>query len=234
VWRADFRGHGTSGPQPAEGGRWTYDELVRLDLPALVAAAREAGGPVGVAGHSLGGHVTAAACAEGLELDALVLLAANIWMPSLEPSRRRRLAKAASLAPLDVLARGLPYVPMQQLGVWPSDEASGYLRDLCRFWWQDRWGPRDGGDWLAGLPDASTGPILAVVGAADRLLARPEAARLWVDHFERPVDVWLAGTGRLGLRADLDHMGVGSAPEAGPLWERIAGWLTAALPPAPE
>lgn len=226
VWRSDFRGHGLSGPLPADGGRWTYDDLVRRDVPALVHAARQAGGPVVVAGHSLGGHVTAASCAEGLQLDGLVLLAGNIWMPRLEPSRRKRLAKAGALAPLDALARALPYVPMRRLGVWPSDEASGYLRDLCRFYWEDRWAARDGTDWLAGLADARTGPVLSVLGAADALLARPTAARLWADHFGSPVDVWLAGRGRLGLDVDLDHMGVGSSPEAGPLWVSIAGWLS--------
>ena len=41
VWNADFRGHGGS-----VAAQWSYDDLVLRDVPALVAAARAAGGPV--------------------------------------------------------------------------------------------------------------------------------------------------------------------------------------------
>src|SRR5258706_5985265 len=42
-WRTiafDFRGHGDSGAGAAEGGSWTYDDLVKHDLPAVVECAR--------------------------------------------------------------------------------------------------------------------------------------------------------------------------------------------------
>jgi predicted alpha/beta hydrolase len=65
-WRTiafDFRGHGESGTGAAKGGRWTYEDLVARDLPAVVdgARARARGRRVIVVGHSLGGHVAAAA-----------------------------------------------------------------------------------------------------------------------------------------------------------------------------
>src|SRR5690349_3080658 len=34
---ADLRGHGNSGPRAGEGGDWSYDDLVELDVPTLVA-----------------------------------------------------------------------------------------------------------------------------------------------------------------------------------------------------
>ena len=37
----DFRGHGDSGPGASKGSTWSYDDLVREDVPALCAAARE-------------------------------------------------------------------------------------------------------------------------------------------------------------------------------------------------
>ena len=63
-WRIvalDFRGHGQSTPPSARAARWTYDELVREDLPAIVAALRDRfDGPLVIVGHGLGGHVAAA------------------------------------------------------------------------------------------------------------------------------------------------------------------------------
>ncbi|MEO6420812.1 MAG: alpha/beta fold hydrolase, partial [Polyangiaceae bacterium] len=78
-WRTvafDFRGHGDSGPSASSGGRWTYDDLVRRDLPCVVDCARarqKRGEKVVVIGHSLGGHVAMAAQGLGiLDADAVV------------------------------------------------------------------------------------------------------------------------------------------------------------------
>ncbi|MEZ4237677.1 MAG: hypothetical protein R3F59_16325 [Myxococcota bacterium] len=87
VWRADLRGHGHSGPWPDEGGRWTYDDLVRRDLPRSSPAARGGGrrwrvGPFARRPRRRGPT-------RGVALDAS-LLGANVWLPSHEPRRRRR------------------------------------------------------------------------------------------------------------------------------------------------
>ncbi len=208
VWRVDLRGHGASGPSPADGGRWTYDDLVRHDLPALVEAASRRGLPVTVLGHSLGGHVAAAAAAEGLAPHALVLLAANVWLKATEPSRRRGLRKAAGMAAFEAAARAAGRFPSRALRVGPADEAEGYVRDLCRFWWTDRWCSRDGTDWWAGLA-RYPGRVLAIAGAGDALYAPPECVRLFVDRFgPGRVDFWLAARGRFGLDVDPGHMGL--------------------------
>src|SRR5689334_16826224 len=53
--RFDLRGHGESGPAAREGASFSYDDFVKLDLPAIVAFARTRfpGIPVVVVGHSL-------------------------------------------------------------------------------------------------------------------------------------------------------------------------------------
>lgn len=62
----DARGHGQSVPRAEHGGRWTYDDIVRRDVPAMVRRARSIadGRKVVVLGHSLIGH--AAMIAAGL------------------------------------------------------------------------------------------------------------------------------------------------------------------------
>src|SRR5262249_51974407 len=85
----DFRGH---------GGRWGYDDLVREDLPALARAARDRwpGERLSVVGHSLGGHVAAASVATGVaDVDAIVVLATNVWLPQFEGNPVTRAKKQA-------------------------------------------------------------------------------------------------------------------------------------------
>ncbi|MEQ1500610.1 MAG: alpha/beta fold hydrolase [Myxococcota bacterium] len=225
VWRADLRGHGGSAPTPRDGGSWTYDDVVRGDLPALVAAARQAADRVVVVGHSLGGHTAAAAAADGAPIDALVLLATNVWMPSHEPSLRRRIRKAASMAAFDGITRWAGRFPSRRLRFGPADEAAPYVRDLCGFWWADAWRAGDGTDWFDGLA-RYPGRVLAVAGAGDALLAHPEAARRFADGFRRgAVTFWLAERGRLGLDWDPDHPGLACDPRSAPLWDRIGGWI---------
>src|SRR3954467_9781632 len=94
----DFRGHGNSAPGAAQGNRWTYDDLVREDLPALVEAARDRWprDRLSVIGHSLGAHVAAASAAtKHPDIDTLVLLATNVWLPSFEPNPFLRAKKDA-------------------------------------------------------------------------------------------------------------------------------------------
>jgi len=226
VWRADLRGHGASGPTPSERGRWSYDDLVRGDVPAIVAAARERGLPVAVVGHSLGGHVAAAAAAEGLGVDALVLLAANVWLPSLDPSRRRRLAKELVIRSFEASVRPLGAFPSRRLRAGPADESAAYVRDLCRFWREDRFASADGADWLAGLREVRA-PVLAVAGAGDRLFAHPEPFRRFCDAFPPgAVDF------RVAREWDATHVGLACDPRSRPTWDAVARWLLGQLPPS--
>lgn len=228
VWLADFRGHGSSRPWAGEGGRWSYDDLVRYDLPALASRMREEGDelPILVVGHSLGGHVAVAAWGTGrVQPAALVCLSTNVWLPRFEQSRVRRLAKAGSIAAFERVTRAAGYFPARRLGIGSDDEALDYVLDLCRFWKEDSWSARDGENYLAGMARIE-GPVLSVVGRADRLMAEPEAAQRWVTQIPG-LAFWRVGRGDSGLAFDPGHMQLVTDPRARPLWERLARWLAA-------
>jgi predicted alpha/beta hydrolase len=220
VWCADLRGRGLS-----PSGPWTYDDLVRRDIPALLSAARARadGGSVVVVGHSLGAHTTVAAAASGLRPDKLVAIAGNVWMPSLEPSRRRRAAKAASMAAFLLSARAAGRFPSRRVRMGPVDEALPYVEDLVRFWREDRWASRDGEDWFAAMPSVDL-PVLSVLGAGDRLMAHPVGATNWARRLPG-AEVRVVGR-RTGLPFDPGHMALVTDMRSAPVWESIASWLT--------
>jgi predicted alpha/beta hydrolase len=130
-WRTiafDFRGHGDSGPSAADGGSWSYDDLVLGDLPAVVLCARDRAKrvPVAVVGHSLGGHVALASQGIGrIGADAIVAIASNVWMRSLEPSRMRWALKRAMLEAIEGVCARRGYFPARALRLGSDDEASG-------------------------------------------------------------------------------------------------------------
>jgi pimeloyl-ACP methyl ester carboxylesterase len=219
VWRADLRGRG-SAPIRA----WTYDDLVRRDLPALVdTVAERAGRPVVVVGHSLGGHVALAAVGERrVTVAGLVLVGANIWRPSHEPERAIRLRKSATMAVFSTLAHAGGRFPARRLGLGTADEAVGYVDDLARFWRTDAWTSRDGFDWAAALPTVTT-PTLSVAGAGDYPEARPHCARRFVDPVPGATS-WVVGRGS-GLGFDPGHMALVTDPRCAPWWRAAAGWI---------
>ncbi len=226
VWLADLRGHGRSGPTPDEGGSWTYDDIIGLDLPALVAAAKAEGGPVWVVGHSLAGHASIAAASAGLYADppdGHVLLAANAWVPELEPSFRLRRKKGAAIASFALIRHLFGRFPSRRLKVGPADEAGPYVADIVRTW-RTGWRSRDGRhDYLGGMGGVR-GPVLNVVGRGDRLYAHPSGASRWTARIPG-ADFWLVGRGERGLPFDPDHMTLVTDERARPLWGHIADWM---------
>jgi predicted alpha/beta hydrolase len=182
-WRTlafDFRGHGEStsrGKSQAPDERpWDYDDLVRIDMPTVVHAAR-ARWPrsrVVVVGHSLGGHVALAAQGAGLlAADALVVAGANVWMRHLEPSRRVWLMKLATIAGMAALAKRHRYFPARALRLGSDDEAAPYIESLARFALRGRWMSLDGAvDYEAGLASIAV-PTLAITSTGDTLYCRP-------------------------------------------------------------
>lgn len=223
VVNVDFRGHGASGVSASHGGDWSYDDLVRFDLPAIVSAVRDRfDGPVALVGHSLGGHVAAAATGLGLfDLDALVLLAANVWLPRFERSRRMRLAKGAILEATARTVQRLGYLPVRRLRLGSDDEARAYFVAFRRFWREDAWSSDDGRDDYLRAVSRVRMPVLAVSSEGDRLACAPPSA----EAFARTL-----GSRDLVLHvvrgaAAPGHMELATRAGSHPVWERIADFL---------
>jgi predicted alpha/beta hydrolase len=172
-WRVvtfDFRGHGKS-PCAAYG----YDDFVQRDLPAVVACARDRdGGPVALVGHSLGGHVALAAQGCGLvSLDAIVLVASNIWLRDFEPNGAIWTTKRLILEGFVRAARRFGKFPARALRLGSDDESLAYVEDLARFGLDGRWTSRDGTrNYLAALTEVHC-PLYSIASDGDRINARP-------------------------------------------------------------
>lgn len=238
VANVDLRAHGESGPRVSEGGAATYDDFVLHDIPAIVASARAAfpGLPVAVVGHSLGGHTTL--ITSGLlprrAPDALVMLAANLWLPRTEPSASRRLRKGVMLAAFAAITRALGKFDAPRFKLGTEAESLEYVEQFTTFWRNDALASRDGSvDYDAALARAAL-PVLAVASEGDTLLAHPEAMAAFVALAPHArVTHRLVRHGELGPRAP-DHMGLVTSAAGKPLWDEIAAWILATLAPPPD
>lgn len=228
----DLRGHGRSGPRAAEGGRWTYDDLVDdtaayLDLAAMI----DQSAPIALLGHSLFAHTSLAWLGQRphAPVRAHVALAMDLWLRGCEPSARRRLLKRLTFGLTRELAARAAYLPVRRLRVGSDDEPAAYWLSMTRWLDADRWSAASGLDYRAGLP-AIECPVLHVVSDGDRLLAHPSAAA----NFSAPLrrrELWRLGHSappQLGRLAP-DHMAMVTDPASRPLWRAVAAWLLRAL-----
>jgi predicted alpha/beta hydrolase len=228
-WRVltfDFRGHGQSGTAASKGGTWSYDDLVREDLPAVVEAlrARRKRGPIVVLGHSLGGHVALAAQGSGrLRADAFVTVGCNLWLRELATSRALRLIEAASLELFLRVAVRRGYFPARALRLGSDDEALPYVRDLHRFANQG-WRSADGrDDYLANLGRVDV-PVYAIASTGDRLNARPERVRAFHALCCGPTEVDVVRRSDDGSAAP-DHAGLVTSTGAYAAFDRAEAFL---------
>jgi predicted alpha/beta hydrolase len=229
-WRTiafDFRGHGESGPGAAEGGSWTYDDLVTKDLPAVVACARARAtrSKVVVVGHSLGGHVAVASQGTSrLGADAIVCVAANVWTRAQEPSIVRWGVKRATLALIARTCERRGYLPVRALRLGSDDEASAYFAALCRFAERGVWGSDDGRDDYAAAAGSVKVPVMQIASDGDRLNCAPACAERFLSLvggercFER------IGRADDGGRAP-GHMALVTSDAATSAWARAEAWM---------
>lgn len=228
----DVHGHGRSGPRPEAGGDWRYDDIIRRDLPALAALARARypGLPVAGLGHSLTAHAGLAALGLGaLQLDAFVSIAANTWIRPFASSRFDWLRKRATSEVFRAVTAVFGRFPARALRMGTDDVSLCYVRQSTAWARSGVWSSEDGAiDYHPGLARLSL-PVLAVHGAGDTLLSSPTSSRL----FHAPIPtVEHMDVSRQSFGYDADHMSLVTRPEGRPVWEAIAKWLDARLPPA--
>jgi len=223
VVTADLRGHGQSGPRAAEGGRWSYDDLVENDVPALVDFARQKfpGLPLVCLGHSLFGHAALAHLTRHPDapIDKLVLLACNYVHP--EWPLGAIVDKGSLMLLMSGLSRLFGHLPARRLGAGSDDEAAPFVDDFVRCLRLGDWRSRDGFSYAAHRVRVKT-PILAIAGAGDRLLAPPAQARSLVAACPNS-RFHIAGR-RTGLAFDPGHMALVLDQRARPVWEQIANF----------
>ena len=220
----DLRGHGRSGPTVAEGGSWSYDDLVS-DTASYCELARRLfpGKPIFLVGHSLFGHTSLAWLSRGAEVDGLVMVAANIWLRSVEPDMWRRAAKTLAAFGTSVVTRTLGYLPVRRLGIGPWDEPLPYWRPFWRWISENRWTADDGYDYGEALPRVRT-PVLVVVSDGDRLLCNPGGGLGFTASLPHRDVLHVGQTSGLYGRPP-GHMGLVTDEESAPIWDEICRWV---------
>jgi predicted alpha/beta hydrolase len=201
----DFRGHGDS---TVPGSDWGYDDLVRHDLPAVVEYARARGEekPVLTVGHSLGGHVALAAQGTGrIAVDAIVAIAANVWLRELERSRVRWAAKRAIARTMLAISARANGIPARKLRVGSDDVPDRCLRELLRSVTGGRWTSADEKDDYLGSLARVKVPVAAVFGDRDRIQCHASAGEAFARRCSGAVTLF---------RAPLGHMELVTSPRA--------------------
>lgn len=232
-WRTiafDFRGHGES-TLPKNAAEWGYDDLVRLDLPAVVgcARARSEDKPVVVVGHSLGGHVALAAQGTGkMSADGILAIASNLWIRELETSRLRWAAKLAlGRGMLEAVTR-VGSLPARRLRIGSDDASGRFVRDVLRFMGAGSWRSADGADdYFASLARVVV-PVCAVASDGDVLTCHPASAEAFVRRCAGPLELFRVTRSDDGSRAP-GHMEMVTTDRARSKLVAALGWLESRL-----
>lgn len=207
VFLADFRGHGRS-PAPPGRWRWSFDEVVRADVPAFLAfvAARHAG-PTFVLAHSFGGCSVHAALAlrpalqAGLAGVASIASALNDYTDG--PWRKRwqfPLAGAVSA----MLGR----MPARRLGMGSADEPGPLMRQFVRWSLQGSFRSADGSTDYWPLLRAVRLPIWTCAATADTYYSTPARVRKFFDHLGSEDRSFRIFGREQGDPCDFDHFGL--------------------------
>jgi pimeloyl-ACP methyl ester carboxylesterase len=220
----DFRGHGRSVPPRAGPDDWSFDDLVELDLPAIVGAAARAAGcapeELTLLGHSLGGLVAAAALGTGRipSPRALVLASASVWL--LGP--RGPLHRRALMALYRRVTAALGRAPIRALGAGTTDEAATYIAQLTGWARAARWTSLRGVDYGAALT-AITAPVLPIVGDGD-WMCTPRDANDLAERIPTAAPTRIVGRW-YGDAIDPDHFELFTRPALRPIWEELLAKL---------
>jgi alpha-beta hydrolase superfamily lysophospholipase len=218
---ADFRGHGRSRPPTAGPDDWSFDDLVELDLPAiLIAAARAARcttGELTLLGHSLGGLVAVAALGTHRipPVKRLLLASTAVWLHGPHGPLRRR----ALMATYRHVTALVGHAPIRALRVGTADEAATYVRQLTGWTRAAQWTSLRGVDYLRAAADVTT-PTLPFVGAGDWMCTPVDAAR-FAGHVGGAGPVRVIGRAH-GDALDPDHFELFTRAALRPWWHALA------------
>jgi len=222
VYVADFRGHGRSVPPVAGKDDWTFDDLVELDLPAIVDAVAQAAelppSELAILGHSLGGLVTCAAIGTGRIASPriLALAATSVWLGE-TPARRALMTAYRGLTALFGRA------PIRALRAGTADESASYVDQLTSWSANGRWTSLRGVDYLVALETVTT-PVFAFCGAGD-WMCRPFDAEVITRRIRSCEPLRIVGK-KYGDRLDPDHFQLFTRPELTRLRDEVADKLT--------
>jgi predicted alpha/beta hydrolase len=226
----DFRGHGES-TLPRGAPAWSYDDLVRRDLPAVYecARARSEDRPVLVVGHSLGGHVALAAQGTGkIAADGIIAIAANVWIRDLETSRARWAVKLALGRVMQESVARMGRLPARRMRLG-SDDASGvFVTDLLRFMRGGAWKSADGADdYLASLERVVV-PVCAVSSENDHVTCHPASAEAFARRCSGPLEMLRITRSDDGGRAP-GHMEIVTTDRARSKLAEALAWVESQL-----
>jgi len=224
----DLRGHGESRPWPREGARFGYDAYVLGDAPALLRAARERFPQLGLAhvGHSLGAHTTlvAAGLKPDLAPDAFVCLAANQWLPQLEPRLLRRVQKGAILSAWAAFTAPRGHFDAKPLRLGSSGVPWPYVRDALTHYLTGHYRSADGTrDYLAALRRVHA-PVLAVLSEGDALMANVDAGARFL-RLLGSTDRTLRVVTEAEMSPPPNHMGLVIDPRMAPVFDECADFI---------
>ena len=220
VFVPSFRGHGRSQPPIAGKGDWSFDDLVELDLPAIVMAVSQAAkcepSELVLLGHSLGGLVTTAALGIGaIPSPRLVVLpATSVWLLGKDGDRKRR----ALMSIYRNVTRVLGRAPIRALRIGTCDEAATYVKQLTDWTRAKKWTSLRGVDYGSALAKIET-PILPYAGAGD-WMCTPSDARAFAQQMPNAAPVRVVGE-QHGDAIDPDHFGLFTRSELRPLWRDL-------------
>ncbi len=227
VFVPDFRGHGLSAPRAHEGGRWSFDDFVDGDWPALRAAAAKLGGcpeaDLGVLGHSLGGLVTVADAARtGFRARRTLFLTANMWDMTVMERFPERVKAHLINAILTMFVRLKMPFPARRFGIGNCDEAPDYAAQFLGWARTGRFLSRSGFDYGSGV-DKWGRDAVAIVGDGDWMCS-PGGSRRFVRSTATGIPVIEEGF-ISGLPIRPNHFDLIRNPSCRPFHARVADFF---------
>ena len=257
VWNVDLRGQGRA--RGREPRRWSFDDHVRVDVPAMLAHVTAVAGVPSVhwVGHSMGGMIAyawlgthpdearvASLCTLGSPMEpppGLVNLSRlgallGSWMPTL---RVDLIARAAAMLALPVPLPLAPLTPSHFSGpmlrrlTWSLTEplSGPLIAQLAACWRDGRLRSVDGvDDYRGGLARITT-PLCVFAAPGDRL-APLHSARIAFDEVASPIREYHLLSREGGCTHDGCHTGMVLGQTApAEVFPRILAWLDRARDP---